>query len=82
MQKAVFEELNGDLAVFIVDDAKRPYHVNVSNLPEDATLGDVFEVEITTDDLLKIGKNLPAERKRREAMNQSKREKLLRRKKK
>lgn len=81
MKKAVFEELNGDMAVFIVDDVKKPYHITVSKLAEDVKLGDVFEVELADDESLKLGTKLPEERKRREDSSRAKREKLLKRKK-
>lgn len=82
MTKAVYEELNGDHAVFIVDDVKKPYHLDVSALPAGTSVGDVFEVTIAPDDSLTLGKKLPAERKQREASSRSKREQLLKRKKK
>lgn len=77
--KAVFEEINGDLAVFIVDDAQKPYFISASDLPAETTTGDVFEVEIEADEKLKLLKKLPEERKRREQSAKSKREALLKR---
>jgi hypothetical protein len=82
MKKAVFEELNGDIAVFIVDDVKKPYHLDVSELPAGILVGDVFEVELASDQTLKLGEILPEERKRREEVSRSKREQLLKRKRK
>lgn len=77
--KAVFEEINGDLAVLIVDDAQKPYFISASDLPAETTTGDVFEVEIEADEKLKLLKKLPEERKRREQSAKSKREALLKR---
>lgn len=77
--KAVFEEINGDVAVFIVDDVQKPYFVSVSDLPDEITLGDVYEVEIAADEKLRLLKKLPKERKRREESAKSKREALLKR---
>jgi len=77
--KAVFEELNGDTAVFVVDEKKKPYYLDVSELPADISTGDVFEVEIAAGEALKLGDKLPAERKRREEVSRAKREELLRR---
>ena len=77
--KAVYEELNGDLAVFIVDNVSKTFHVNAAELPKDAEPGDVFEVEIRMDEELKLGSKLPTERKRREQSARAKREALLKR---
>lgn len=79
--KAVFEEINGDYAVFIVDDAENPYHLSKSELPDGTISGDVFEVEIDSNKHLKLLEKLPEERQRREASAKSKREQLLKRNK-
>ena len=77
--KAVFEEINGDLAVFIVDNIQKIYHLPTAQLPSDIEIGDVFEVEITKDDQLNLLNNLPKERIRREQTARTKREALLKR---
>jgi len=77
--KAVFEELNGDTAVFVVDDRKEPYYLDVSELPKNISTGDVFEVDLKTDGTLKLGDKLTDERKRREEASRAKREELLKR---
>ena len=65
-----------------MDEGKaRVYDVAVSELPEGARIGDVFEVEVTWDGQLKLLENLPDDRDQRLAANRLKREKLLRRKK-
>lgn len=77
--KAVFEEINGELAVFIIDNIQKSYHLSVSQLPSDIEIGDVFEVEITENDQLKLLNNLPEERKKRQQAARKKREALLKR---
>lgn len=77
--KAVFEEVNGDTAVFLVDDAKKPYFLSVSDLPTDAQPGDVFKVAVGADEKLELLEELPNERRRREQSAKSKREALLKR---
>lgn len=79
--KAVYEELNGEMAVFIVDSINKFYHVPAANLPADAETGDVFEVEICGNHLRLLEK-LPEEKKRRLDKNRAKREALLKRKRK
>ena len=78
--KAVFEELNGHVAVFVVDNLSEMYPVEAVKLPEDAREGDVFEVKLADDELVILEK-LPEERERRLQANRLKREELLRRKK-
>lgn len=78
--KAVFEELNGDVAVFILDDIDQIFYKNIAELPSNAQVNDVFEVEIVEEELKLINK-LPDEREMRLKSNQEKRKKLLRRKK-
>ena len=77
--KAVYEERSGDLAVFVADNEAKTYDVAVSELPDGAEIGDVFEVEETADGALRLLRNLPAERARRLEANRLKREELLRR---
>lgn len=78
--KAVFEELNGDIAVFVVDDVSRAYYLDVAELPKGSATGDVFAVEIVDDEKLILSDKLPAERERREKSSRAKREELLKRK--
>lgn len=78
--KAVFEELNGNVAVFVVDNLSKMYHVEAAKLPEGTREGDVFEVEVAGDELVILEK-LPEEREHRLQANRLKREELLRRKK-
>ena len=77
--KAVYEELNGDIAVFLVEELKRTVSINQSKLPADARVGDIYEVEWNADAQLQFLNKLPDERARREASNRKKREMLLRR---
>lgn len=77
--KAVFEEINGDLAVFIIDNVQKVYHLSAADLPLDARAGDVFEVEIEADEKLKLLKKLPEERNQRLESAKAKREALLKR---
>lgn len=77
--KAVFEEINGDYAVFIVEELEKTYHLDEADLPKDTVNGDIFEVEIGSDDKLKLLKKLPEERQLREKSAKSKRELLLKR---
>jgi len=77
--KAVFEEINGDLAVFIVDHVQKTYHLPQSKLPKDIEIGDVFEVEIINENQLNLLNELPKERIRRERASRAKREALLKR---
>ena len=77
--KAVYEELNGDIAVLLVEELKRTVSINQSKLPADARIGDIYEVEWNADAQLQFLNKLPDERARREASNRKKREMLLRR---
>ena len=77
--KAVFEEINGEYAVFLVEELGKTFHVDRVDLPEDAVNGDVFEVEIGSKDELKLLERLSKETKSRKASAQSKRELLLKR---
>lgn len=79
--KAVFEELNGDLAVFIVDGYENVFHIDASFLPNDAQIGDVFAASIDGCHLV-LGDKLDDERRARLDSAQAKREALLRRNKK
>lgn len=76
---AVFEEVNGQYAVFLVEDFSKTYHLHVSKLPKDASPGDVFEVGINEQDELEILQVLNEERDRRQELNRLKREALKRR---
>lgn len=78
--KAVYEEKIGHLAVFIVEDLEKTFHIPLKELPNDANTGDVFLVEVL-DNHLRLLKNLPDERDQRLKANRLKREELLRRKK-
>lgn len=78
--KAVYEELNGEIAVFIMDDIKKTYHKRVQQLPADAEVGDVFAVSVSGDKITLIEK-LPDEREARLKSARAKREELLKRKK-
>lgn len=78
--KAVYEELNGEIAVFIMDDIKKTYHKRVQQLPADAEVGDVFAVSVIGDKITLIEK-LPDEREARLKSARAKREELLKRKK-
>ena len=80
MMKAVYEELNGNLAVFIVDDIPKTYHMPVGRLPADAQVGDVFAVNVDGHDITLLEK-LPHEREARLKSARAKREALLKRKK-
>ncbi len=80
--KAVFEELNGEIAVFLVEELRRTVQLERSNLPADAQVGDVYEVEWQGDAPLQLLQKLPKERQRREEAARKKREELLRRNKK
>ena len=42
--KAVYEELNGEMAVFLVEELKRTVQIEQSKLPADARVGDSYEV--------------------------------------
>ena len=78
--KAVYEELNGDIAVFIVDDVQEIYHMPVGKLPVDAEVGDVYAVKVIGNEIVLLEK-LPHEREARLKSARAKREELLRRKK-
>ena len=77
--KAVFEEMNGDLAVFLVEDVEKTYFISIDHLPKNAKPGDIFETTIGAGDQLNLLKKLPNERRQREQSAQSKREALLKR---
>lgn len=76
--RAVFEEVNGEYAVFLVEELSKTYSFQTSKLPRNATVGDVFEVRVDQDDTIEIIQNLPEERKQREESNRLKREALKR----
>lgn len=79
--KAVYEERNGDVAVFVADDEAKVYNLAVSKLPDGVQIGEVFEVAVAADGALELLERLPDERARRLEANRLKREELLRRKK-
>lgn len=79
--RVVFEELNGDTAVFVPDEETKLYHLKKNKLPKDSAVGDVFEAEIKNNGNLKLLKKLPEERKKREQSAEEKRAELLKRKK-
>lgn len=76
---AVFEEVNGQYAVFLVEDLAKKYHLHLSKLPPDANPGDVFKVAINEDDEIELYRELREERNRRKESNRMKREFLKRR---
>ena len=78
---AVFEEVNGQYAVFLVEESSKTYHLPVSLLPKDAQPGDLFEVIINAQNEMELGRELREERDRRKENNRMKREALKRRKK-
>lgn len=79
--KAVYEELNGEIAVFLVEELQRTVPIKQSKLPADAHIGDIYEVEWNADAQLQFLNKLPDERARREESARRKREMLLRRSK-
>lgn len=76
--KAVFEEVNGNQAVFVLDDYPAVFHLDVSDLPEDVVIGDVFSVCVV-DGTFQLDQKLAAERTARKETVKAKREMLLRR---
>lgn len=76
---AVFEEVNGQYAVFLVEDLSRKYHLHLSKMPLDANPGDLFNVIINERDEIVLGRQLRDERERRKERNRIKREALKRR---
>lgn len=77
--KAVLDEINGAVAVFVVDEPAKTFYQNVASLPAGARVGDVFAVNLRADDTFALGEILPNERKRREASSRAKRAELLKR---
>lgn len=76
---AVFEEINGQYAVFLVEDSGQKYHLHQSKLPEDAKPGDLFGAIINDQNEIELGQQLREERDRRKESNRLKREALKRR---
>lgn len=76
---AVFEEVNGQYAVFLVEDLSRKYHLHLSKLPEYSVPGDIFEVAINEHNEIELGQELRDERDRRKESNRKKREALKKR---
>lgn len=77
--RAVFEEVNGQYAVFLVEDLSRKYHLHLSKLPQNVNLGDLFQVKINEHNEIELGAELTEERDRRRESNRMKREALKRR---
>lgn len=75
---AVFEEINGQYAVFLVEGPARKYHLHLSKLPEDANPGDLYRVLINDKNEIELGQKLREERDRRKESNRLKREALKR----
>lgn len=76
---AVFEEVNGQYAVFLVEDLSKKYHLHLSKLPEHSAPGDLFEIKINRNNEIELGRELRDERDRRKESNRMKREALKRR---
>ena len=49
--KAVYEEKIGHLAVFIVEDLEKTFHIPLKDLPSNANTGDIFLVEVLDNHL-------------------------------
>lgn len=81
--RAIFEELEGEIARLIPDNGNDPIEINRDRLPEDARLGDVFEVYYQSKEMNSIAKIvlIPNERTKRLENMKSKREALLKRSK-
>ena len=79
--RAIFEELEEDIARLIPDDGSDPIEMNRWHLPDEAVLGDVFEIYFKTDQQTVIEDIIliPDERMKRLEMMKSKREALLKR---
>ncbi len=76
---AVFEEVNGQYAVFLVEDLSKKYHLHLSKMPQDANPGDVFQISINEHDKIELGQQLRDERDQRKERNRLKREALKKR---
>lgn len=76
---AVFEEVNGQYAVFLVEDLAKNYHLHLSKMPPNANPGDLFKVSINEQDEIELGQQLRDEKERRQERNRMKREALKRR---
>lgn len=77
--KAVFEEVNGEYAVLLLEELKRTYSIPQKELPSGAKIGDIFEVELTAQNEIQFQRKLLKERSLRENGNRAKREALKRR---
>lgn len=79
--KAVLEEFEGEVARLVPDDGSDPIHVNLEYLPDECTLGDVFEVVYQKKDTLRIQELilLSNEKEQRMERMKAKREALLKR---
>lgn len=74
--KAVFEESDGKIATFVIDEMQKTYTAPHKNLPKGLEIGDIVEVRIENNQLVFL-KILPIERRKREARIRQKREQLL-----
>jgi hypothetical protein len=79
--RAIFEELEEDIARLIPDDGSNPIEVSKRILPSEAVLGDVFEIYYESDQRDRIKKIclIPNERMNLLKKVKSKREALLKR---
>lgn len=79
--RAIFEELEEDIARLIPDDGSNPIEVSRWKLPNEAVLGDVFEIYYKSEQRMSIEKIclIPNERLKRLENVKSKRESLLKR---
>ncbi|MCA9765066.1 MAG: hypothetical protein KC455_01460 [Carnobacterium sp.] len=78
--RAIFEELENDIARLIPDDGGNPIEIKRCELPDEAILGDVFEIYYKCDrQIIEKIYLVPNERIRRLEKVKLKRESLLRR---
>ena len=79
--RAIFEELEEDVARLIPDDGSEPIEVNRGRLPDEAVLGDVFDIcfKINQQTVIQNICLIPNERIERLEKMKSKREALLKR---
>lgn len=73
----IFEEIENETAVLIPDSKMSAIHISLSDMPEEAAIGDVFVADNTTGKWV-LTKD-EAEKNRRIAVSRKKREKLLKR---
>jgi hypothetical protein len=77
--RAIFEELDNNIARLIPDDGGNPIEVKRCELPDQAVLGDVFEIYKYDQQIIEKIYLIPNERIRRLEKMKLKREALLRR---